>query len=133
MNVETAQTCPELQISIRPPSKREIMEAIKAMKKGKTAGIDNIPAEILQVDPHLSQEMLYLLFLDIWKEETFPKNSKEDIIVKIPKKGDYRNCNNWRGITLLVVISNYYFSKLAEISLSLHSRHLAQVTAVNGI
>jgi hypothetical protein len=76
MNVETAQTCPELQIStsIRPPSKREIMEAIKAMKKGKTAGIDNIPAEILQVDPHLSAEMLYPLFLDTWKEERFPKD-----------------------------------------------------------
>jgi hypothetical protein len=46
MYVETAQTCPELQISIRPPSKREITEAIKAMKKGKAAGIDNIPPEI---------------------------------------------------------------------------------------
>jgi hypothetical protein len=43
MNVETAQTCPELQISIRPPSKREIIEAIKAMKRGKAAGMDNIP------------------------------------------------------------------------------------------
>jgi hypothetical protein len=25
--------------------------------------------------------------------------------VKILKKGDYRNCSNWRKITLLVVIS----------------------------
>jgi hypothetical protein len=94
MNVETAQTCPEQQINIRPPSKREIIEAIKAMKKGKAAGIDNIPAEVLQGDPHLSAEMLYPLFLDIWKEERFPKDWKEGIIVKIPKKGDYRNCNN---------------------------------------
>jgi hypothetical protein len=28
--------------------------------------------------------------------------------VKIPKKGDYRNCNNWQGITLLVVISKVF-------------------------
>jgi hypothetical protein len=68
MNVETAQTCPELQISIRPPSKRKVIEAIKAMKRGKTAGMDNIPAKILQFDHHLSSEMLYPLFLDIWKE-----------------------------------------------------------------
>jgi hypothetical protein len=47
MNIETSQTCPELQISIRPPSKREIIEAIEAMKKGKAAEIDNIPVEIL--------------------------------------------------------------------------------------
>jgi hypothetical protein len=71
-------------IIIRPPSKREIMEAIKAMKKGKAAGIDNIPAEILQVDRHLSTEMLYPLFLDIWKKERFPKDWKEGIVVKIP-------------------------------------------------
>jgi hypothetical protein len=99
MNVETAQTCPELQISIRAPSKREIMEAVKAMKKVKAAGIDTNSAEILQVDPHLSAQMLY---------ERFPKDWKEGIILKIPKKGDYRNCNNWRGITLLVVISSLH-------------------------
>jgi hypothetical protein len=28
--------------------------------------------------------------------------------VKIPKKGGYRNCNKWRGITLLVVISKVF-------------------------
>jgi hypothetical protein len=85
--------------------KREIIEAIKAVKKGKAAGIDNIPSEILQADPHLSTEILYPLFLDIWKEERFPKDWKEGIIVKMQKKGDYGNCKNWRGITLLVVIS----------------------------
>jgi hypothetical protein len=112
MNVETAQTCPELQISIRPPSKREIIETIKAMKKGKAAGIDDIPSEILQAVPHFRAEMLYPLFLDIWKEGRkegrFSKDWKEGIIVKIPKKGDYRNCNKWRGITLLVVISKVF-------------------------
>jgi hypothetical protein len=46
--------------------------------------VDNIPTEILQVDPHLSAEMLYPLFPDIWKEKAFPKDWKEGIIVKIP-------------------------------------------------
>jgi hypothetical protein len=51
---------------------------------------------------------MYPVFLDIWKEERFPKGWKEGVIVKIPKKGDYRNCNNWRGITLLVIISKVF-------------------------
>jgi len=42
----------ELTISIRPPSKREIVNAIKAMKNGKAAGADNIPAEVLKTDPY---------------------------------------------------------------------------------
>jgi hypothetical protein len=35
MNVEPAQTCPDLRTSIRPPSKREIIEAIKALSPKK--------------------------------------------------------------------------------------------------
>ena len=43
----------ELPISVRPPSKREIVNAIKAMKNGKAAGADNIPAEVLKLDPYI--------------------------------------------------------------------------------
>jgi hypothetical protein len=39
MNVGPAQTCPELQIITRLPSKREIIEAIKAVKRRKAAGV----------------------------------------------------------------------------------------------
>jgi hypothetical protein len=49
--------------------------------------------------------MLHLLFEKIWQEEKVPKEWKEGIIVKIPKKGDTTNCSNWRGITLLSVSS----------------------------
>jgi len=33
---------------------REIVNAIKVIKKGKAAGTDNIPAEVLKVDPYIS-------------------------------------------------------------------------------
>ena len=77
-----------LPISVRPPSKREIVDAIKAMKNGKAAGADNIPAEVLKVDPYISADILLPLFQDIWRTETFPKEWKEGIIVKVPRKGD---------------------------------------------
>jgi len=95
----------ELPVSVRPPSKREIVNAIKATKNGKAAGVDNIPAEVLKVDPFMSADILFPLFQDIWQTETFPKEWKEGIIVKVPKKGDLSQCRNWRGVTLLAVIS----------------------------
>jgi hypothetical protein len=49
----------------------------------------------LKVDPNVAADMLLLLFQDIWKEEKFPKEWTEGIIVKISKKGDLSNCNNW--------------------------------------
>jgi hypothetical protein len=57
---ELASIPTELPISIRPPSKREIVNAIKAMKNGKAAGADNIPAEVLKADPYMSADILLI-------------------------------------------------------------------------
>jgi hypothetical protein len=56
----------ELPISIRPSSKREIVDAIKTAKNGKAAGTDNIPAEVLKVDPYATADILLPLFQAMW-------------------------------------------------------------------
>jgi len=38
---------------------------------------------------------------NIWQQEKAPKEWDTGLIIKLPKKGDLSNCNNWRGITLL--------------------------------
>ena len=48
--------------------------------------------------------MLYPLLKKIWKEEKIPEEWEERLIIKILKK-DLSNCNNWRGITLLIIPS----------------------------
>ena len=45
--------------------------------------------------------MLLPLFKKIWEEEEIPMDWKEGHIIKLPKKGDLSNCDNYRGITLL--------------------------------
>jgi hypothetical protein len=47
---EVTHSVPQLQISIRTPSKREVIYAIKSVKNGKAAGSDNIHAQILKLD-----------------------------------------------------------------------------------
>jgi hypothetical protein len=61
---EPVSLSPELPISIRPPSKREVVDAIKALKIGKAAGSDNIPAEVLKADPYATADILPPLFQD---------------------------------------------------------------------
>jgi len=85
----------ELPISVRPPSKREIVDAIQAMKNGKAAGAGNIPAEVIKVEPYILADILLPLFQVIWQTETFPKEWKEGIVLKVPKKGDLIQCRNW--------------------------------------
>jgi hypothetical protein len=46
--------------------------------------------------------LLQHLLEKIWHEEKIPMDWKKEIIIKLPKKGDITNCNNWRDITLSV-------------------------------
>ena len=45
--------------------------------------------------------MLCSLFSKIWEKEEVLAQWKEGIIIKLPKKGDLRDCSNYRGIMLL--------------------------------
>jgi len=73
------------------------------LKNGKTAGLDNIYPKVLKVDPEITAELLYPLLEKTWKEEKIPEDWEEGLIIKIPKKGDLSNCNNWRRVTLLSI------------------------------
>ena len=39
---------------------------------------------------------------------------KKELVVNIFKKGDLRDCNNWRGVTLLPIISKIFHRMLLE-------------------
>ena len=48
-------------------------------------------------------EYLRHLLNSCWEEEEVPGEWRQGVIVKLPKKGNLSNCDNWRGITLLSV------------------------------
>ena len=93
----------ELPISCDPPTKEEIVDAINKLKRGKAAGPDQIPPEAIKADAIGTAHALHPLFTRIWNEGTFPTDWKEGHLVKLAKKGDLSNCNNYRGITLLSI------------------------------
>jgi len=37
----------------------------------------------------------------VWETNELPDDWKEGYLIKLPKKGDLKNCKNWRGIMLL--------------------------------
>ena len=92
-----------LQINCERPSKAEIEKAIHHMKRGKASGPDKIPAEAIKADIETSTEILHDLLGKIWEQEEIPTEWKEGYLVKLPKKGDMQDCNNYRWIMLLSV------------------------------
>jgi hypothetical protein len=55
-----------------------------------------------------SAEILYPLFGKIWEEEKLRQEWEKGLLVKIPKKSDLSNSDNWRGIILLSVPSKVF-------------------------
>ena len=93
------------EISMEEPTIEEIKRAIKQLKNGKSARINSITAKMLKADIHFSTRKVKLLVDKIWKKEQIPKKWKKGIIIKLSKKVKLKKCKNWRGITLLPIVS----------------------------
>ena len=63
---------------------------------------------MLKADLNTSIKVLTDLFKDIWEREVIPQDWDIGLIVKLTKKGNLQNCDNWRGITLLSVPSKAF-------------------------
>ncbi|KAL9977741.1 hypothetical protein ACROYT_G015180 [Oculina patagonica] len=86
----------------------EIKRAVHRLKNGKSPGMDAISAEMLKCSENDAVKQLHLLFNSIWKVQCVPEDWKKSLIVKVPKKGDLTQCDNYRGISLLSVPSKIF-------------------------
>ena len=94
-----------LDINTDPPTLSEVKVAIKAMKSGKAGGLDGVTADMLKAEDVMTPILLRSILERIWNSEETPESWTTGLIVKLPKKGDLSDCNNWRGITLLSITS----------------------------
>lgn len=87
----------------------EVKEAIHSLKNNKSPGEDAIPGEFLKRTVHLGMSrVLQKLFNLILQTGQLPKNWHTGIIVPLHKKGDINNAGNYRGISLLSVMSKMF-------------------------
>ena len=93
-------------------TRNEIKNAMYKMKRDKAAGIDSLTTEFLNVDKDVTTEVLYELFTRIWEKEELPEDWSKRLIVKLPKRGDLTECDNWRGITFMPVVMKLFGSAI---------------------
>lgn len=86
------------------PNLGEIRSAMASAKCGKSPGPDLIPPEVFKHGPEELVQAMHRLACAIWEAESVPQDFKDANIVHLYKnKGDRRNCNNHRGISLLSI------------------------------
>ena len=79
----------------------EVIDAVRKLKKGKSPGADNIPAELLTNAGDISCKLLWKICTEVWNKGKWPKSWTESLIITIPKKGNLKKCNNYRTISLI--------------------------------
>jgi hypothetical protein len=98
------------------PSASELEVAIGKLKRYKSPGVDQIPAEIIQAGGETLRSDIHKLIKLIWNKEELPHQWKESVVVPIHKKGDKTDCSNYRGMSLLStsynILSNILLARL---------------------
>jgi len=97
---------------IPEPSASEVEVPIDKLKSHKSPGIGQIPAEQIKAGGRAICFEIHKLITSIWKKEKLPEEWKESIIVPIHKKGDKTDCNNYRGISILLTSYKTLFNVL---------------------
>ena len=79
----------------------ELAVATVKLKRHKSPGTDQIPAELINAGGRKIRSDIHKLIYSIWNKEELPEEWKESIIAPSYKKGDKRDYSNYRGISLL--------------------------------
>ena len=72
-----------------PILREEVEAAVKVLKMGKSAGVDNIPAELVQAGREAMIDILISICNKIWKTGEWPTTWNRSLVIKFPKKGNF--------------------------------------------
>ena len=84
-----------------PILRREVEVAVQSLKKRKSAGVDNIPAELVQAGGEDVITALTTICNKIWQTGEWPTQWAKSLVITLPKKGNLQQCQNYRTISFI--------------------------------
>ena len=79
----------------------EVKWALENITTNKASGGDGIPAELFQILQDDAVKVLNLICQQIWKTQHWPQDWKRSVFIPISKKGNVKECSNYRTIALI--------------------------------
>ena len=76
-----------------------------SLKKGKSAGADKLPAELVQAGGEDVITALTTICNKIWQTGKWPTPWIQSLVITLPKKGNLQQCQNYRTISLISNLS----------------------------
>ena len=79
----------------------EVKWALESITTNKASGGDEIPVELFQILKDDAVKVLHSICQQIWKTQLWPQDWKRSVFIPIPKKGNAKECSNYRKIALI--------------------------------
>ena len=96
----------------------EVKWALGSITTNKTSGSDEISADLFQVPKDDAVKVLHSICQQIWKTQQWPQDWKRSVFIPVPKKGNAKECSNYRTIAL--------FSHASKVMLKILAARLQQ-------
>ena len=79
----------------------EVKWALESITMNKASGGDGIPVELFQILKDDAVKVLNSICQQIWKTQQWPQDGKMSVFIPIPKKGNAKECSNYRTVALI--------------------------------
>ena len=70
----------------------------------KASGGNRIPVELFQIPKDDAVKVLHSICQQIGKTQQWPQDWKRSVFISIPKKGNAKECSNYRTIVLIKLV-----------------------------
>ena len=97
---------PNIHNGVTTPLDPDILEckvkwALGSITVNKASGGDRISAELFQILKDDAVKVLHSICQQIWKTQQWPQHWKRSVFIPVPKKGNAKECSNYRTIALI--------------------------------
>ena len=82
------------------------------MTKNKASRGEGIPVELFQILEDDAVKVLNSICQQIWKTQQWPQDWKRSVFIPIQKKGNAKECSNYRTIAVILHTSKVIFKIL---------------------
>ena len=79
----------------------QIKWAFRSITTNKAAGGDGIPAKLFQILKDKAVKVWHSICQQIWKTQQWPQDWKRSVFILVLKKGNAKECSNYRTIALI--------------------------------
>ena len=79
----------------------QVKWALESITTNKASGGDGITVELFLILKHDAVKVLYSIYQQIWKTQQWPQDWERSVFIPIPKKGNAKECSNYRTVALI--------------------------------